>query len=70
MKKIIANLILLLFSVVIFITLWKIMQYFFNAFVPFNPMTELISFVVIVIIIPTSMILADISFRPFQKSFK
>ncbi|TQR15658.1 hypothetical protein [Psychrobacillus soli] len=70
MKKIIAKLILLLLSVVIFMILWKLMQYIFNAFVPFNPMTELIAFVVIVIMIPTSMVLADISFMLFQKSFK
>ncbi len=70
MKGFTAKLILFIFSVVIFIFLWKIMQYIFSVFVPFNPMTELISFVVIVIMIPTSMILANSSFLLFQKSFK
>lgn len=70
MKGFTAKLTLFLVSIVIFIILWKVMQYIFNVYVPFNPMTELISFVVIVVMIPTSVILANSSFSLFQKSLK
>lgn len=70
MYKITSKLVLLLLSVLIFIFLWKVLQYVFNSFVPFNPMTELITFVLIVIMIPVSMISANLIFNMIKSVIK
>jgi TM2 domain-containing membrane protein YozV len=56
MKK---RLILILLSILFFVIYFKILQFLYNAFVPFNTLTDIISiFIIIVVIIPASVISA------------
>ncbi len=53
------RLILIFLSILFFVIYFKVLQFLYNAFVPFNTLTDIIAFfIIIVVIIPASVISA------------
>ncbi|TYS68505.1 hypothetical protein FZC76_10295 [Sutcliffiella horikoshii] len=64
LKKGLEKILFLLFSVFIFVLLWKVMGIFWNAFVPWNLTTDLIGlFVVAPLLMILTFVLSSLSFK-------
>ncbi|WP_391122510.1 hypothetical protein [Psychrobacillus sp. L3] len=69
MNQVLANIIYFLFVIFIFCTLWKFMGVLWNAYVPWNVTTDLLTiFVVTPILIVVSFILSSLSFKVIRSS--
>ncbi|UAL49584.1 hypothetical protein K7887_13950 [Sutcliffiella horikoshii] len=64
LKKGLEKILYLVFTVIIFVLLWKVMGIFWNAFVPWNLTTDLIGlFVVAPLLIILAFVLSSLSFK-------
>ncbi|MEI5906670.1 hypothetical protein WAK64_06315 [Bacillus spongiae] len=69
MKIVIEKIIYFVFTIVIFIVLWKITSELWESFVPWNYKTDLLAaFVVAPVLIVVSFILASLSFKVIKEN--
>jgi hypothetical protein len=69
MKTVIEKIIYFVFTLFIFMIMWKITAAFWEAFVPWNYKTDLIGiFVVIPVVAAAAFILSSLSFKAIKKS--
>lgn len=69
MNHVFAKVIYFVFAIFIFSTLWKLTGVLWNAFVPWNVKTDLLTiFVVAPILIAASFILSSLSFKIIRSS--
>jgi len=69
MNQVLAKIIYFVFTILIFSTLWKFMGALWNAYVPWNVKTDLLTiFVVAPILIVVSFILSSLSFKVIRSS--
>ena len=71
MNHVLARIIYFMFTIFIFVMLWKLVGVIWNAFVPWNVTTDILGiFVVIPILIVVSFILSSLSFKFIRSSEK
>ncbi len=69
MNQVVAKIIYFVFTIFIFTTLWRLMGLYWNAFVPWNVQTDLLTiFVVTPVLIAMSFILSSLSFKVIRSS--
>ncbi|WP_391207306.1 hypothetical protein [Psychrobacillus sp. L4] len=69
MNQVLAKIIYFVFVIYIFITLWKYTGVLWNAYVPWNVQTDLLTiFVVTPILIAVSFILSSLSFKVIRST--
>ncbi|MGM0852501.1 MAG: hypothetical protein ACQEWI_07805 [Bacillota bacterium] len=69
MKRLVERLIYLVFTLFIFIVLWKGMAVLWDAFVPWNYKTDLLGLLVVTpILLAVSFILSSLAFQFIKKS--
>lgn len=58
------NILFALLTVIFFLVYFKLLQYLWNAWVPYNTITDILCiFVIIVVIIPVSLITTNVIFK-------
>lgn len=58
------NILFVVLTVIFFLVYFKILQYLWNAWIPYNTVTDVLSiFLIIVVIIPLSLITTNIAFK-------
>ncbi len=58
------NILFVVLTVIFFLVYFKILQYLWNAWIPYNTVTDILSiFLIIVVIIPLSLITTNIAFK-------
>ncbi|CQR46618.1 hypothetical protein BN1058_00887 [Paraliobacillus sp. PM-2] len=68
-KVILQKIIYFVFTLIIFIVLWKVMSKFWDAFVPWNYKTDLLGiFVVAPLLIASSFILSSLCFKVIRST--